>query len=212
MNIKEKILIVAAREFASKGYNKTTIRGICKRAKVNVASINYYFRNKESLYKKMFEFLFYETRGTNIFEGKLNGSFSEWKSIVREWVREIILDIIQGNPLNQCKWKILEREMQDPSEIFPNIYETFVKPRLGILASHFKRALPAKTSNDDIYIRVFSVISNCIFYTHDRVLINMVFPDGKFITNNMEKIINNIIDIACIGINNETRITHNGTI
>ncbi len=209
MDTRKKILTVAAKEFASKGYNKATIRNICKRARVNVASINYYFRNKESLYKKMFEFLFYETRGENVFEKRWDGSFSEWKTTIREWVEKIILDIVQENPLNQCKWKIFEREMQNPSEIFTNIYETFMKPRLSNLASHFKRALIAETSDEDIYIRVFSVISNCIFYSHDRVLINMVFPDGKFVTKNMEKIINNITDIACIGINYETRAANN---
>jgi len=209
MDIKKKILTVAAKEFASKGYSKATIRGICKRAKVNVASINYYFRNKESLYKGMFEFLFHETEGENVFGKRWDRNFLEWKTIIREWVEKIILDIIQENPLNQCKWRIFAREMQDPSEIFPNIYKTFVEPRLSRLASHFKRALLPETSDNDIYIRVFSVISNCIFYSDDRVLINMVFPDRKFITKNMEKIINNITDIACIGINYETRNTNN---
>lgn len=113
----------------------------------------------------------------------------------------IIIDITQENPLNQCKWKIFDREMQDPSEIFPNIYEVFMKPSLDNLVSHFRKVLPQKTSNEDICLRVFSVVSNCIFYFHNRALINMTFPDKTFITKNMNKIIDNITNIACIGIN-----------
>lgn len=200
IDTKKKILTAAAKEFASKGYNGATIRDICKRAGVNVASINYHFKNKGSLYKEMFEFLFCETGGENVFERQTNGEFSEWKDTIRRWIEMIIIDITQENPLSQCKWKIFDREMQDPSEIFPNIYEAFMRPSLDSLASHFMKVLPPKTREEDIYLRVFSIVSNCIFYFHDRALINMTFPDKKFITKNMKKIIDNITDISCIGI------------
>lgn len=206
IDTKKKLLTAAAKEFASKGYNRATIRDICKRAGSNVASINYHFKNKESLYKEMFEFLFCETgdREKSLFDNKQEYDFMEWKSIIRKWIRMLILDIIQENPLNQCKWRIFDREMQDPSEIFPNIYETFMKPSLNQLALHFRKVLSPETRDEDIYLRVFSVISNCIFYFHNRALINMIFPDKKFTSENMEKIIDYIYDIACIGINCRT--------
>ncbi|MEI6056167.1 MAG: CerR family C-terminal domain-containing protein [Lentisphaerota bacterium] len=207
IDTKKKILTAAAKEFAAKGYNGATIRDICKQAEVNVASINYHFKSKESLYHEMFEFLFCETEGGNVFDKEYDGDFLEWKAIIYIWIEKIIFDIIHENPLNQYKWKIFSREMQDPSEIFPNIYKTFMKPRLSTLASHFRKVLPQKTSDDDIYIRVFSVISYCIFYFNDRVLINMTFPNRKFISENMEKIINHITDIACIGMNCEKQET-----
>ncbi len=200
VSTKTKILTAAAKEFASKGYNRSTIRDICRRAGVNVASINYHFRSKESLYREMFEFLFLETHGENVLDSKYSETFIEWKNLVRKWIENIILDIIKETPLNKCKWKIFGREMQDPSDMFPNIYETFMKPSLNSLAFHLRKSLPPNTSDEDIYIRVFSIISNCIFYFHDKVLVNMVFPNQKFISENMEKIIDNITDIACIGI------------
>jgi AcrR family transcriptional regulator len=50
---KEKILSVAATLFAANGYDSTSIRDISKEAGVNLASINYHFKNKLNLYKEV---------------------------------------------------------------------------------------------------------------------------------------------------------------
>ena len=200
MSTKKKILMAAAEEFAMKGYNGTTIRDICRRAKVNAALVNYHFRSKELLYREMFEFLFSETEVENVLDKPWNGDFEEWKSRLRKWIEQIILEITSARPLHRCKGMIFGREMQDPSEIFPNIYETFMKPRLSSLATHFRKVLPPKTGDDEIFIRTFSVISNCIFYFHDRVIVNMTFPGKDFASVNMNRIVDHITDAACVGI------------
>jgi len=50
---KEKILSVAGSLFAKHGYDNTSIRDISKEAGVNLASINYHFKNKLNLYKEV---------------------------------------------------------------------------------------------------------------------------------------------------------------
>ncbi|MEK6247304.1 MAG: TetR family transcriptional regulator, partial [Planctomycetales bacterium] len=47
---RERILHSAGEVFAAKGYKDATVRDICQKAGVNVASINYYFGDKERLY------------------------------------------------------------------------------------------------------------------------------------------------------------------
>ena len=46
----ESILESAGEIFAQQGFRRTTVREICKRCKVNLAAINYYFGDKEHLY------------------------------------------------------------------------------------------------------------------------------------------------------------------
>lgn len=50
ISTKEKILKVAHKLFADKGYNGVSIREIAKLSEVNIAAINYHFSNKENLY------------------------------------------------------------------------------------------------------------------------------------------------------------------
>jgi AcrR family transcriptional regulator len=47
---RETLLGVAGEIFAERGYEAATIKEITDRAGVNVASVNYYFRDKLSLY------------------------------------------------------------------------------------------------------------------------------------------------------------------
>lgn len=49
IDTKERILDAAERRFAENGYLATSLRRIMNEANVNVASIHYYFRSKESL-------------------------------------------------------------------------------------------------------------------------------------------------------------------
>ena len=50
IDTKEKIMEVARILFANQGFEGTSIREIAKAADVNIASVNYYFSNKENLF------------------------------------------------------------------------------------------------------------------------------------------------------------------
>jgi len=51
--VRERLLQVAFEVFAEQGFRKTTVRDICCRAAVNVASVNYYFGSKQELYEEV---------------------------------------------------------------------------------------------------------------------------------------------------------------
>ncbi|MCO4795281.1 MAG: TetR/AcrR family transcriptional regulator [Bacteriovoracaceae bacterium] len=52
---KSKILIVSSKLFAEKGLDGTSIRDIASEAGVNLAAINYHFKNKNNLYCATFQ-------------------------------------------------------------------------------------------------------------------------------------------------------------
>src|SRR5713101_107359 len=45
-----RVLEAAGQVFADKGFEGATVREICQKAGVNIAAVNYYFRDKERLY------------------------------------------------------------------------------------------------------------------------------------------------------------------
>ena len=47
---RDRIVLQAGPIFASKGFRAATVREICDKADVNLASINYYFGDKQKLY------------------------------------------------------------------------------------------------------------------------------------------------------------------
>ena len=58
LGTKEKILQTANRLFAKYGFGSTSIRDIATEAEVNLAAVNYHFKNKDNLYWEVFEYNF----------------------------------------------------------------------------------------------------------------------------------------------------------
>lgn len=52
---RDRILEVAERLFAERGYNKVSLRSITAAAEANMAAVHYYFRTKEALLRAIFE-------------------------------------------------------------------------------------------------------------------------------------------------------------
>ena len=81
---KESIMAAAMRLFAEKGLKLVTVREICKAAKVNVALVNYHFRNKNGLYQACVERLFHENTGDELctIDATVSDARS-WRAAVR---------------------------------------------------------------------------------------------------------------------------------
>ena len=62
---RERVVSVAARLFAGRGFKKVTVREICRTAGVNVAAVNYHFGNKLGLYRGILENAVEAMRETN---------------------------------------------------------------------------------------------------------------------------------------------------
>ena len=52
---KQKIIAVATKLFAQKGFDGVSIRDICKHADVNISMISYYFGGKQELYQAIID-------------------------------------------------------------------------------------------------------------------------------------------------------------
>ena len=55
---RRRLLQAASEIFADKGFQRSTIAGICRRAGANVAAANYHFGGKENLYVEAWRFAF----------------------------------------------------------------------------------------------------------------------------------------------------------
>src|SRR3954468_819468 len=52
LETRARVLATATRLFASRGFKKVTVREICRKARANVAAVNYHFGDKLGLYRQ----------------------------------------------------------------------------------------------------------------------------------------------------------------
>ena len=78
---RDKIISIAAELFAKNGYDRTSIREISSEADVNLASINYHFKNKQNLYMQVLEnnMCFMESEMERIIDESDNFKDYTWK-------------------------------------------------------------------------------------------------------------------------------------
>lgn len=98
---KDRILQIASHLFATHGFNGTSIRDIANSADVNVASINYHFKNKVGLLGEVFKFNY-------------------------QWLDENISRIAQEEELNiyELSEKIFDFFLNNPVPLI-NTFKTF---------------------------------------------------------------------------------------
>ncbi len=125
LSTQQKILCAAGQVFAEKGFRNATVREICKNADVNVASVNYYFRDKERLYIESVKF----ARQTRANEYPL----PDWddqtgpKQRLQDFVRTMIHRI---HGIQQPAWQVqlLVREILFPTNACRELVEQYFKP------------------------------------------------------------------------------------
>jgi len=126
---KESIMAAAMRLFAEKGLKLVTVREICRAAKVNVALVNYHFRNKNGLYQACVERLFHENTGDELCT--LDRTVSDarsWRTAVRGWIFGVSRALRATQDGTALVAGFFRQEMINPSPMCDLVRERYVIP------------------------------------------------------------------------------------
>ncbi len=157
---REKLLKAAAEVFAEKGYRKTTIAQICRRAKANVAAVNYHFASKDGLYvevwKKAFE------HALKIYPA--NGGLPETappKQRLEALIHCHLHRILDDGTLGYAG-QILLQELGEPTEVIGNIMLDAIAPLRKIARKILSELLGAAANERNIRFCELSIVHQCI--------------------------------------------------
>ncbi len=118
-NTKEKILNSAQKLFSVNGYDGCSVDSIAEKAAVNKASIYYYYKDKASLYEKVFE------KGFDDFLKKILESISQQESPEGQ-LQAYIFAYCENFQNNQYMAPLMLRELaSDGKNLSSNSQEAF---------------------------------------------------------------------------------------
>ena len=151
--VRNRLLDAALALFAEKGFSKTSTREIALAAQVNIASISYYFGDKQGLYKAVFT----DPRSNpGVTPDLIDDATQPLRWSLNNLMRSFVDPLKQGHLLQQCM-KLHFREMLEPTGVWQNEVECNIKPAHAALVSALCRHLGLAKADDDIHTLAFSI-------------------------------------------------------
>ena len=152
---RERLLHMALRLFADKGFSKTSTREIAQAADVNIAAIKYYFGDKAGLYRAVFtepmgntcDFMYLSEQSEQTLHESLTGFFAGFLEPLK-----------QGDLVQLCV-RLHFREMLEPTGLWAEDIDNNIKPAHAAMVAMLARHLNTPEADDEIHRLAFSIVS-----------------------------------------------------
>jgi TetR/AcrR family transcriptional regulator, regulator of cefoperazone and chloramphenicol sensitivity len=191
-----RLLLAAEEVFADKGYDAATVREITTRAGMNIAAINYHFRNKEEMYIEAVRF-------AHVCAGRMDTMpvppadtppVERLKAFIREMVTRM------HAPTRASAMKLVMRELADPGKAAHVIVAEFIQPVAFALREILRELLPGLDARR-LLATGFSVMGQVLFYRQNRPVSELIFGKEEVATLDLELVIDHVTQftLAALG-------------
>jgi len=164
---RDRILQAAGAIFADKGFRGSTVREICDVAEVNIASVNYYFGDKKSLYEETL--LLARQIGAQTYPTPDFSSFDSPEHRLRGMIL-LLLNRLVANHSEPWPVKILMAEILDPSPAARPLIDGYIEPFLDAIFTTVAQLLPSEASETLVRQTAFSIVAQCVYYRFAKTL------------------------------------------
>ncbi len=192
---RQRLIEVAARLFAERGFSKVTVREICKNARANVAAINDHFGGKKGLYDEIVQSAIRTMHGTTeaIQQEGLGRPPEEQ---LRIFVRIFLTRVVQARD----GWihGFMAQEFNDPTPALDLVVKHVVKPRMAYLGSVIAKLLGCRPTDARVEHCVMSVQAQCLILLNDKIASRI--QSFEITNKRLEQIADHIATFSLAGI------------
>jgi len=154
-----RVLTAASRLFAANGFEKVTVREICRAADANVAAVNYHFGDKEGLYHEVLAKAMETMRATTDAARQAGtGGSSEQK--LRAYIR-VFLQRVIGQGHDTWIHQLMAHEIADPTPALDLVIDQVIRPRMAYLSDLVSDILRLPSDDERVLRCVLSIQSQC---------------------------------------------------
>ena len=158
---RDRVLDSASMVFAEKGYRDATVAEICELADANIASVNYYFRDKKSLYDEVWRHAFEQAIQAYPLDIQANAD-SPPEDRLRSFISAMVSRLFsEGHPGYFAKLQL--REMAEPTSALEDMVREAIIPQRKILVDIVQDLLGERADMTAVNLCVLSVVSQCLF-------------------------------------------------
>jgi len=190
---RTKLLNAAGEVFAEVGYHRATVRGICARAGVNGALVNYHFGDKLELYAQMLQRLVSVARIEAV-----RAAFNQKAppdTILREAIRARLRGIAAGDE-NGWLFRILAHEIAQPTPAMTKVIDSVLRPLYNQLYEVVGALIGLPAADERTRLCAHSIMGQVIIYVLAGPVLARLWPDMKMTIENLDRIADHITDFS----------------
>lgn len=152
-----RLLVAASRIFAEKGFQEATIAEICEQAETNIASVNYHFRDKESLYLESWRYAFKNELKTHPPDGDIAADAPAEQKLAGR-IKSLLARIADDRSYS---FAIINKEMAQPTRLLTEILEKEIDPQRRQMLALIRECLGPEASDEQLIFCHASIIGQC---------------------------------------------------
>lgn len=197
MTTSESLKAAATELFALKGYQNTSVKEICEKAKSNVAAVNYHFGSKAGLYCEIVADFFEKKKGCVAFDLEV-----PLPVMLTQFYADLLDSFVGVNgPLMQ----IMMREQLEPSGLLNDMRDQHLKEKHEMWVSYLQQK--TNKSREEAEVLAFSLVGALLPFVQigdwvERFLPNY-YSQGQLSEEGRTQLINMLVAQATILMENQ---------
>ena len=197
---KQKILLAAGPIFADHGFERATVREICGAAEVNVASVNYYFGDKNQLYLEAIKAARHQRADQFPFPTWIESIPPEQRlfGFVQTMLNRLMA-------MRHAPWQVrlLMREILSPSEACSELIEEYFRPIFEQLLRLVDDLVDVPLQPYERNQIGFSIIGQCLHYRYSEQITSMFITTDEYANHyNVDQLARHITDFSLAALKN----------
>ncbi len=194
---RERLIEAAGEVFAERGFDGATIREITRQAGVNVAAVNYYFRDKDELYAATLRHAHVASCRLPHEAEAAMGAEERLHVFVENLLRRFL------DP-QRPRWhgQLMAREMAQPTPIFGPFIEEAFRPKCEWLERALAELGGGRFDDAALDFTATSIIGQCTFFRQNRHVIETLFPGLLAHDDLVERLARHITDFSLAAVRN----------
>lgn len=190
---RDKLLDVAGRIFADRGYRATTIREISIAAKANIAAVNYHFGDKLGLYAEVVR------QSMRMSEIEAMGNALDLQASPEVILRSVIrvrLHGIRRGDRPDWYFRILMHELAQPTPALRQLINKVGRPIFERMLGLIGGLIGLPPEDEKTRLCTVSVMGQILVYVFSLPLLTAVWPELKMTAEQVDRIADHIADFS----------------
>ncbi len=183
-------MLAAGEVFAACGFRQATVREICRRARANLAAVNYHFRDKEGLYIAVLE----DAHRRALEKYPLDSP--DYQALpaagrLRVFIHHTVFKLFDED-ISAHRFKLVAWEMIEPTAALDSLVANIIRPLEQRLHAIIRELLGPGATDEQVRFCELSIIGQCLHHRHAQAVILRLFPEQQYDPENLRKLADHI--------------------